>query len=610
MGLALITVAGAAQAQQAPNDTPYETIHNHITVDVNGDGTFTQTFDHEILLRTQAGVQGLTQTSLAFSESLQDGEFTEVYTLKKDGRRIVVPADQIFLRASPIANGAPSFNDYKVRIGVFQNVEVGDKVGFKGVIHQRKPLMPGQFSYAAVFSRSQLIDEMDLTVSAPAKGYPLKIDAARIDNAPPVERDGRLVWHWSHKNDAVIVGDDAATVDEFERGSRVLISSMPDYATLARLYEQEAVDKSKVSPAIAELAESITAGKSDRREQARALYEWVAENIRYVAIAIGTGAMVPHPADEVLKNRYGDCKDHVALLQALLTAKGIPSSGALIGTNRYQLPAVAGLIFNHIITYIPEFDVYADSTARHVPFGVLPYSDVARPVVLTASGKVAKTPNLDPAHNGVKAVTRIRVKEDGDAEADTEVTSTGVFAATRRAQMANLVRPDLEEQFLRSTFGNNAEGKLEKGDWRNLGESYAIRAHLNYTNFIAVPGPGALGMAILTGGDSVNSSVYGGLPKRKFDYACGTGILTEETVVELPKNMKLLALPKGGHWESDYTSFDLSYEKIDERTVKTVRSFVRARPEAVCTPEMYAKLFPEILKMRGGLRASVIYVDS
>ncbi|MBV8634406.1 MAG: hypothetical protein JO002_07950, partial [Burkholderiaceae bacterium] len=80
MGLALVTAVGAAQAQQAPNDTPYETIHNHIAVDVNADGTFTQTFDHEILLRTQAGVQGLTQTSLAFSESLQDGEFTEVYT--------------------------------------------------------------------------------------------------------------------------------------------------------------------------------------------------------------------------------------------------------------------------------------------------------------------------------------------------------------------------------------------------------------------------------------------------------------------------------------------------------------------------------------------------
>ena len=74
----------------------------------------------------------------------------------------------------------------------------------------------------------------------------------------------------------------------------------------------------------------MTAGERDRRAQARKLYEWVSVNIRYVNIVLGAGGFVPHKAADVLKNGYGDCKDHVMLLEALLAAKGIKSSPVLI----------------------------------------------------------------------------------------------------------------------------------------------------------------------------------------------------------------------------------------------------------------------------------------
>ena len=60
-------------------------------------------------------------------------------------------------------------------------------------------------------------------------------------------------------------------------------------------------------------------------------------------------------AQAVLKNRYGDCKDHVVLLEALLAAVGIPSSAALVNSgNAYSMPAI-GVVspLNHVITYVP-----------------------------------------------------------------------------------------------------------------------------------------------------------------------------------------------------------------------------------------------------------------
>ena len=65
---------------------------------------------------------------------------------------------------------------------------------------------------------------------------------------------------------------------------------------------------------------------------------------------------MPHDADVVIANGYGDCKDHATLFAALLQAKGIASEPVLINANNsYALPDAPTLAqFNHLITWIPE----------------------------------------------------------------------------------------------------------------------------------------------------------------------------------------------------------------------------------------------------------------
>jgi hypothetical protein len=38
----------------------------------------------------------------------------------------------------------------------------------------------------------------------------------------------------------------------------------------------------------------------------QAIYNWVNQNLRYVAIYLGDGGLVPHDADSIFRNRYGD----------------------------------------------------------------------------------------------------------------------------------------------------------------------------------------------------------------------------------------------------------------------------------------------------------------
>ncbi|WP_163602946.1 transglutaminase domain-containing protein, partial [Klebsiella pneumoniae] len=68
--------------------------------------------------------------------------------------------------------------------------------------------------------------------------------------------------------------------------------------------------KSEAVPEVRRQADLITSGITDRREQARAIFDWVSRNIRYFGIFLGNGGYIPRSAATVLVDKYGDCKDH------------------------------------------------------------------------------------------------------------------------------------------------------------------------------------------------------------------------------------------------------------------------------------------------------------
>jgi len=120
------------------------------------------------------------------------------------------------------------------------------------------------------------------------------------------------------------------------------------------------------------------------------LANYVRDEIRYVGIEIGREQWLPHEAQSVLTNRYGDCKDKVTLLRSMLKIIGVPSSIVLVNPKAYvsrDLPTP--FQFNHAIIAIPAavFDslggiraairgqwMFFDPTSEANPFGALPVS--------------------------------------------------------------------------------------------------------------------------------------------------------------------------------------------------------------------------------------------
>ncbi|TMH54930.1 MAG: transglutaminase domain-containing protein, partial [Betaproteobacteria bacterium] len=173
------------------------------------------------------------------------------------------------------------------------------------------------------------------------------------------------------------------------------------------------------------LAQEITNGLTEPRAKAHALGDWVRKNIRYVAVYIGPGGVVPHTSETVMANRYGDCKDHVTLLEAMLASIGIDSTPALINLgNSYRLQNVPTLgVLNHVITYIPSLNLFLDSTAGPVAAGYLPASELDKPVVLTKTGQIKRTPATQK--NIAMSTTEFRISAHGAADFNHSISVTG-----------------------------------------------------------------------------------------------------------------------------------------------------------------------------------------
>jgi transglutaminase-like putative cysteine protease len=123
---------------------------------------------------------------------------------------------------------------------------------------------------------------------------------------------------------------------------------------------------------IRQFAQEITANATSDLEKIKIIYEWVQENIRYLADNSGMAGFKPEPAQDVLQKKYGDCKGMANLLKHLLKALGFDARLAWIGTNDvaydFSQPTLSAI--NHIICALFREDsiYYLDATVKYLAF--------------------------------------------------------------------------------------------------------------------------------------------------------------------------------------------------------------------------------------------------
>lgn len=596
-----VLVSSGARAAQAD----FEIVRDHVDYDVAADGSFVEKQEKIFRILSPQGLEALHEVVLQFTQSYQDGSIDEAYTLKRDGRRIPVPRNRYFEAYGLTENSG--FRDQKTKVAVFEDVEVGDEVGYVTVFRQTKPWYPGQFFTSFLLTPKVPLHDFEVSVNAPAS-IDLQTDARGLSGGPKPAGDSMHRWQWVLDTDRTS-RNELSGVSGYDQGAYLAVSTFKDFAALARAYAVSAAGKAQPTNDVRTIADRLTTGITDRRMIAERLYDWVSANIKYVALVQGDGALVPHSAAEVLSSRYGDCKDHVTLLEALLKAKGIDSSPVLINLDQtYQLPSVASPeLFNHLISYIPDFHIYLDSTAKFVPFGVLPPGDLDKPVLLVASGKQARTPGETANASSVRTASAITVHDDGSAEGDSQFSATGSLAAGLRETLAGVDALN-GDTYIRENVPGAAGGALSQSSAAS--DPFSGSAHYRLDNAANFQGPGAISFAVGYRPRTVRALLDASLPDRRDAYVCPSFSDTEETTITLPKDVEITFVPKAAEASAEGVSLTTRYERLSDNAVRATVSLKVEHPHMTCSAEYYNRVHASLNRMLGLLGAQVVYRPS
>jgi hypothetical protein len=609
ISLAIAAVSGSAPAQTQNIPARIRVQTDKIEVQANGNAI--ETIHNETQILTAAAVTQLAQLPIGYIESMQDVDIVEAYTLKADGRKIAVDRSAIITRQPPGASQLPLFSDARQKVIVFPNVEPGDTVVYTAHRRDKTAMFPGHYVRAGVLSPLLPVDSFDLTVTAPKRlgvtfeNHDLELKKSESGN------DDIYTLHFSNVNPLT---EDIAAVSQFDRVPRYFISNFKSYDDLAQTYAGMIDSSATVTTKIRAQADSITSGITDRREQARAIYEWVSQHVRYVEVAFGQGAIIPHQAESVLNNAFGDCKDHTVLFTALLKAKGIDSRPVLINLgNGYSLSSVPTLgQLNHMIAWLPEFGIYADTTAGIVPFGFLVPSEYGKPVILVGKTEAGlrQTPVLPPDagtityRNAAKLDNQMRLSSEGTT------TATGVFAAQLRSAGARIQAGGAETaagNMLKQRGLPNATGTFNADTPVGVVSQYSIGSKFS--------APGSLNVRVMEAGlrvlPAAGDFLMGPIGNTKLKDSdptpCYSGHQVEDLTLDFPANRSLARLPQDAEVKTANLHY-VSHWSVNGQTLSVHREFTSNIDQPLCIGDIRKETMDALARIRDDHGSPVSFV--
>lgn len=606
LGAILLANPDVAPAQSAGKPQPFEIVKLHVDVQIMPDRTYAETREVAYRLLTQASVERLRQTTLSYTDGYQELAILQAYTLKANGTRIDVGSNGMLSGYG--SSSSPGFEDLKTITVIFPDVEPGDEIVMVTASKQTRPWFEGQFAREYMFPEIIATQDGSISITSP-DSLPLQFDNLGLQGGDAQAKgSGMTTRTWHYSNDHPLV-DESDAVSPLDTGPRLVVSTFTGYEQVADIYRQMLHGKSDVSPDIKEEADRLVAGIADRREQARAIYEWVATHIGYVDIVLGAGGFVPHDAAAVLKTRYGDCKDHTVLLAALLAAEGIVSAPVLIeATNEYQLPKAASpFVFDHLINYVPEFDLFLDSTAQLAPFGELPPGDSGKPVLNILTSAVMHTPPNTAARSTMSATETVTIGMDGAADGETKVTATGIAAMATRT-VYQLINSSNEAEFFRRILGPGATGSFDAGNIKALTDAYNYSVRFHVANAANMPGPAAISSDIGFQPFYPAATIGGDMSaERRLPYSCASLSAQNDLSIAFPAGTRFISIPGNASLSTEGVSLVLQYQRVGAFGLRVLTKLRSDHPAETCDPAYYARVRPKLAAMVSALKAQIVY---
>lgn len=498
-----------------------------------------------------------------------------------------------------ITSAGAVYDEYRTRLTAVNNeVQVGDVFGYETVV--RRHQLFSQFIHKFQTTDPTISERFILEVPA---GWPVTAGSLNGTGLVAYISPDRRVWRWEQSNWPYAEPEPHSVSDT--RIVPIVYGSFEPTSSAARglatfhTWSDASDWQIKLSngqcdsdPALAAKARELTAHCPDLLSRIRALCRFVQDSVSYVAtnrnLGIGFGYR-PRKATEIAAKAYGDCKDKVNILAAMLREIGVRSYLLSVRAeeNAVTIPDWPSLTqFNHAIIGIEVDDsiqlptvithtpcgrlLVFDPTEPNTPLGSLPLVLQGNKAALYASGKgqLLDLPVLSPADD--RLVTRtvhLRVAPDGGASGSYTLVARGQMGALER-RWVRIATP----QVLRETVARRLAGFLPAVEVKSV--TPRDEPDRNICGFKSQLSIDALGQRVANGYLVVHLDVPSRVNRPLFSAAARkTPIQLEalefgdEFVLDLPPNVSVEEHPDDTVIESPFGRYSAHFEVTADKII-------------------------------------------
>ncbi len=388
----------------------------------------------------------------------------------------------------------------------------------------------------------------------------------------------------------------------------VHVSTYESWGEMGRWYWGLIKDQLVPDDEVRRRAEALTKGLTDDRAKVRAVYDYVSQKTRYVALEFGIHGFKPYRAAQIFARGFGDCKDKAALIVTMLGALGIKATPVIVRTaNKGEIePAPASLApFDHMIAYVPSLDLYLDGTAEYTGELELPAMDRGALALQVNEGHAKLVHLPDPPAADSVGVHRVdaTLAADGAATLDWQADVTGVEAPEWRVRFhADATRKQRVQQMISTLLPGTAVTSVEAGNLEDVEQKVAMRVRGKVPQFARTEGDT---LYVPLGRKEHMVRDYAPTATRTLDlrfYAQWTQV--DDWSVRLPPGAKVKSAPSSARGTSPFGRYEVAVESAATSLhVKTTVTLTRTR----IAPSEYAafRAWCEEVDRALGLRATV-----
>jgi transglutaminase-like putative cysteine protease len=270
-----------------------------------------------------------------------------------------------------------------------------------------------------------------------------------------VEEGDQRMFHFLAR-DLLAVREEALQPPWAEILGHVNVSTYKTWEDVGRWYWGLIKDQFIPDDEVRRRAKSLTRGLSEERAKVRAIYDYVVQKTRYVALEFGIHGYKPYRCAEIFARGFGDCKDKATLVVTMLRALGIDATPVVVRTgNKGDIETTPASLapFDHMIAYVPSLDWYLDGTAEYSNLAELPAMDRGALALQVNAGNAKLVHLPDPPSSQSVNSYRIdaTVAPGGAAQIDWHASIEGVEAPEWRARFhAQATRRQRAEQLFAS----------------------------------------------------------------------------------------------------------------------------------------------------------------